>query len=369
MHQKKQPLGLGKNPVKYHEVIDNPASLNYQIREQVIFPTLFPLLTKYLGEHEAPIVDVGSGTGSLTARLTRTFPGRVSGFDVSEQFLAFAKSHYPDIPFDTMRHPLGGGFNAQHVHSHLVLHCVDEVEAHVEQLIDVTEPNGYLFITIPHPDHFKERLIHKNRTQESLIAHVGEAQMLYFRRTLQWYEQMFRRLGVHVIEKQECFARSTETDALQKYVHDPHFIVYVLQKPNTIVDTALMTHRDTGKVLLLTRSKHLKRFPGAKSLLSEMRHEQVVDGHHSIAQGIKYRIGITVDYVSPYQIGSMQVKHKHASYTQHGQVNLYAAQFSGPLPDLKRGNYSDAVLIPPRRLKPFGGACTQMAYNFLQDRA
>lgn len=364
-----QPLGEGKNPIHYMELIDTPKSLGYQIRKQVIFPTLFKLIEETIDGSETPLIDVGSGTGSLTDELRTHVGGFVSGTDISPGFITLSKKNHPTIPFYQMESQVPVGLSMHHVNSHLVLHCVKEVEKHVEQLIDITEPNGYLCITVPHPDYFKASTISPDKEHEVCNVTIeGTAQLTYYRRSLSWYENLFKRLGVTIVKQQGCLASPNAPQHLDYYKTNPSFVVYVLQKKLYSIDTALVTQAGTGKTLLLKRAPHLEEFPGTESLFSRRQATPGIKRIDNLVQGMHERVGITPDYVSPYKLASITVKHKHKNYTRHARVHLWAVQISNQQPKVQPQFYTHAQFISPINLKPEGGACTFLAHEYIQSR-
>ncbi len=365
-----QWLGKGNNPLKYMETIDVPRSEGYQIREQVIFPTLFALVDEVTGNTGTPLFDVGSGTGSLTARLSNRLDRLVEGADISRRFVDLAKDHHPQQRFYRIGHKLPVGYGLHYAHLHLVLHCTPKPDKLLEDIADATEPNGYVFVTIPHPDHYKRSvLVPAGEKEGAYIVSVGSAKMTYYHRHIETHERLFAQAGLQIVAKRACYAPASAPKTLDKYKQEAGFIVYALQKKVDVVDTGLVMHSGTGKILLLTRALDDDKFPGVKSLFSVRRAHPDEHGPENLARGLNRRLGMAPDYIAPRKLGSLLVKHKHASTTQYADVNLYAVKISGNVPTISNKYYATSELIPKSALRPFGGACTRLGYEFLRSHA
>jgi trans-aconitate methyltransferase len=361
-----QLLGRGNNPIQYMELIDSVGGEGWLIRERVIFPVLFQLMHETLKDSQAPIMDYGAGTGSLTERLTRELGEGVEGVDVSTTFVRLAQATYPHIPF----HMLKGvpGYSMYNANAHLVLHCTPEPEKVLEAMADSVEPNGHAFVTVPHADYFKAavRRAHPNKKQY-VVTVGGKAKMTYYPLSISAYETLFEQAGFVITAKRYCQAPADSPAILEKYKRQPRFVVYALQKKEDIVDTALIMHADTGKVLLLTRSLQDDKFPGAKSLFS-VRRASGQDGPGNLARGIQARLGVRPNHIGTHPLGSLRVRHRHQTRLQYANVHLYPVRVQGSLDIIQNEYYAGSQLVTPASIRPFGGACTQLAYEFFRSR-
>jgi SAM-dependent methyltransferase len=91
------------------------------------------------------VLDVGCGTGTLTAELVRRVgAGSVTAVDPSEQFVAAARARHPDVAIrraTAEKLPFAGGtFDA--VLAQLVLHFVPDPVAGVKEMARVTKRGG-----------------------------------------------------------------------------------------------------------------------------------------------------------------------------------------------------------------------------------
>jgi SAM-dependent methyltransferase len=363
-----QLLGRGNNPLYYAELIDGVGSEGRMIREKVIFPTLFSLMRQTLGDHAVPLLDYGSGTGSLTEQLSRRLGLLVEGVDVSARFVRLAQAAYPHLRFykTSMKRPVGYGMH--NANAHLVLHCTPHPEEVLENMADCLEPDGHAFVTVPHADYFKATQLRENPGKKAYVVKVGDkAMMTYYPLTPLEYENLFKRAGFTVVAKRSCVASKDSPPELAKYKKQAWFIVYALQKKEDTVDTALIMHADTGKVLLLTRALNDDKFPGAKSLFSVRRAAGIADGPSSLAQALPARLGIQPQYISPHPLGSLRAKHRHGTQLQHAKVNLYAVKIHGSVPGIRNAYYDSSQLVSPMSIRPSGGACTQLAYEFFRS--
>jgi SAM-dependent methyltransferase len=100
---------------------------------------VFLLLNPRSGER---ILDVGCGTGQLTARISAS-GARVVGIDSSGEMIRQARANYPEGDFrvaDVTNFSLGERFDA--VFSNAALHWVTEPEAAVEHIAAHLKPGG-----------------------------------------------------------------------------------------------------------------------------------------------------------------------------------------------------------------------------------
>lgn len=361
--QNNQILGNKRNAILYANHVDTVGSEGWQIRNYVIFPKLFKLMNATIST-SAPIIDIGSGTGSLT-KLIKTNVGQyVEGVDISKNFVALSKKLAPDIPFHVTGQNTLSGYGMHTTNLHLVLHCVKDAEDVIEKVSDLTMADGYVFATLAHPEYFKKSAVSANPNQKSYSLTIGDhAEMTYYYRTLEEYEAIFNKYGLQTVSKHECLAPADAPNNLHKYKKKPYFIIYVLQKKIDIINTALIIEAESGKIGLFTRSANDDKFPGVKSMFSA---KQLTQNDHALSTEMKKRIGITPSYISNNPIGSILAKHKHANRVQYAKVNLYAVKSYDNL-IMKNNKYYDTLdLVTPAKIKPYGGACTQLAYNFLQ---
>lgn len=106
------------------------------------------------------LLDVGCGTGRFAVLAAERLGARVWGVDVSAEMLREAKSRpgaggvgwrqadATSLPFKD------GWFDA--VHSHLVLHLVDDVRAAAGEMARVLQPGGRVAVGTFAPEHFRE---------------------------------------------------------------------------------------------------------------------------------------------------------------------------------------------------------------------
>jgi trans-aconitate methyltransferase len=100
---------------------------------------LMELLNPQPGER---ILDVGCGTGQLTAEIARS-GATIAGLDKSADMLAEARKNYPDLAFvlgDAASFHFPGQFDA--VFSNAALHWVKDAEGAVESIAQALRPTG-----------------------------------------------------------------------------------------------------------------------------------------------------------------------------------------------------------------------------------
>jgi trans-aconitate 2-methyltransferase len=118
------------NPTLY----DGNLSFVWKYGESVI-----KLLDPQPGEK---ILDLGCGTGHLTARIAQT-GAEVYGIDSSEEMIGVARGNYPDIPFhvaDARSFQLDSPVTA--VFSNAALHWIPEAETVAVQVYDSLQSGG-----------------------------------------------------------------------------------------------------------------------------------------------------------------------------------------------------------------------------------
>ncbi|HEX5227890.1 MAG TPA: methyltransferase domain-containing protein [Bryobacteraceae bacterium] len=104
---------------------------------------LLDLLAPQPGER---ILDLGCGTGQLTAEIARR-GAKVTGLDQSEDMLDEARKNFPEIPFlvgDAARFSFPEPFDA--VFSNAVLHWVKDAEGAAASMARALRPGGRLVV-------------------------------------------------------------------------------------------------------------------------------------------------------------------------------------------------------------------------------
>lgn len=119
------------------------------------------LLTLIAVREDLEVVDLGCGTGELTAKLQQYLPGsRVLGVDSSHQMLKRAQAHanlYLGFVLDDLATLLG---EWDLVFSHAALQWVEDHSSLFAQLWSCLRPDGQLAVQMPsNHDHLTHRLI------------------------------------------------------------------------------------------------------------------------------------------------------------------------------------------------------------------
>jgi len=112
---------------------------------------LAPLLVKLVGVCDGDaVLDVGSGTGALTAALATAAPsGRIVGIDPAEAYVSFARARLREAPGDRVRFEVGdaqrlrfGAGSFDRTLALLVLNFVPDPGRALDEMVRVTRPGG-----------------------------------------------------------------------------------------------------------------------------------------------------------------------------------------------------------------------------------
>ena len=120
---------------------------------QAIWPQEQALLARYGLSDDCQILDVGCGTGEISARLARHYGGaRVTGIDVLAGPLTIARGRYPDVAgrlgfevADAFDLPFADSSFDLSVCRHM-LQAVPDPDKVLTELIRVTRPGGWLHV-------------------------------------------------------------------------------------------------------------------------------------------------------------------------------------------------------------------------------
>lgn len=121
--------------------------------------------------HES-IIEFGSGNGAAAFRmaaLTRLKGGRVRGYDISRDMVAYAERHYPShenanlafFPLDNPTFSHTGIENADLITSFCVFHLVEQPDAILKNMFSALRSGGKIIISYPirHPGPFKNAYV------------------------------------------------------------------------------------------------------------------------------------------------------------------------------------------------------------------
>ncbi len=176
------------------------------------------------------VVDLGCGTGELTARLAEALPGStVTGLDNSPEMLERAAAHArPGLDFALGSiETLDGDWDL--IFSHAALHWVPDHPALISRLLALLRPGGQLAVQLPsNHNHLTHQLIANIAGKEPFRAALGGwhraipvlgidayADLLYAHggRDLTVFEKVYP----HVLESADALADWTSGTALVPY--------------------------------------------------------------------------------------------------------------------------------------------------------
>jgi ubiquinone/menaquinone biosynthesis C-methylase UbiE len=118
-----------------------------------IWPQEEPLFSRYRLPESARILDVGCGTGEVSARVARLYASAtITGIDVLEGPLAIARTRYPDVAA-RVNFESGDAFHLHFADATFdltvcrhVLQAVPDAERVLAELKRVTKPGGWMHI-------------------------------------------------------------------------------------------------------------------------------------------------------------------------------------------------------------------------------
>lgn len=114
----------------------------YSAKHSFVWERGTDLLDLLAPQRDEKILDLGCGTGQLTARIAES-GARVVGIDSSPEMIAEARKNYPELEFvmaDARDFQLGEPFNA--VFSNAVLHWIPEPERVVQAISEALVTGG-----------------------------------------------------------------------------------------------------------------------------------------------------------------------------------------------------------------------------------
>jgi trans-aconitate 2-methyltransferase len=193
------------------------------------------------------VVDLGCGTGELTARLAERLPGsEVLGIDSSPEMLARAEAlARPGLRFERRAiEEVRGAWDL--VFSHAAIHWVDDHAALVPRLLGLVRPGGQLAVQLPsnhgHPAH---ALIAEVAGEEPFRTGLGgwirQAPVL---RIDQYAELLFAHGGRELTVFEKVYPHVlADTGALADWTTGTALVPYFERLPEELRDPFLERYR------------------------------------------------------------------------------------------------------------------------------
>lgn len=169
-------------------------ALHYQDQHSYVWrlgASLVELLRPQAGER---ILDIGCGTGQLTAEIAKS-GAIVVGLDSSEEMLRQARRNYPELMFvraDASTFRLDQAFDA--VFSNAALHWVKNAEAAVQSIARVLRPGGRFAAEFGG----KGNIASIQSAFRAVFGPVADARSPWFYPSVGEYSMMLERHGLEV---------------------------------------------------------------------------------------------------------------------------------------------------------------------------
>lgn len=167
------------------------------------------------------ILDIGCGCGFLTNIISKS--NKVTGIDISENFIEYSKKSYPHILF---YHKSIYDFNVKETFNiciaTLVIHTISDISTFFSVVKSILSHKGYLMFIIPHPCFWAEKKIVDfkdygiNEKMYFLPFKINgndeyPSNMIYFHRTLSYYINTAVNSGFDIVKIDELFEKNKNT--------------------------------------------------------------------------------------------------------------------------------------------------------------
>ena len=153
------------------------------------------------------ILDVGCGTGHLTAKIAEA-GAEMLGIDASQAMIERARSNYPLLRFevlDALEMDLGGQFDA--VFSNAALHWITKPEIAVSKIFDALKPGGRFVAEFGGEGNISTIIAAIHRACEQVGAPVTSDDSWYFPSVFE-YSRLLEHAGF-TVESAHLFDRPT----------------------------------------------------------------------------------------------------------------------------------------------------------------
>jgi trans-aconitate 2-methyltransferase len=194
------------------------------------------------------VIDLGCGTGELTARLAEALPGSlVTGIDSSSEMLERAKKQErTGLRFaQGSIESVDGEWDL--VFSHAAIQWVDDHQSLIPRLLGLLRPGGQLAVQLPsNHDHISHTLIVEIACEEPFRAALGGWTRRSPVLSLQAYAELLYRAGVdEMVVFEKVYAHVLESsDALADWTSGTALVPYFERLPDSLHEPFMQRYRE-----------------------------------------------------------------------------------------------------------------------------
>lgn len=204
------------------------------------------------------VIDLGCGTGALTARLAAMLPESVVlGIDASAEMLAAAPTAVPGLGFERRAIEQASG-DYDLVFSHAALQWLDDHESLIPRVFALVAPGGQFAVQVPsNQDHPAHRVLGEVGAEEPFVTALGGWQRVSTVLGIERYAEILFGLGATgIVAMERVYPHvMADADALLHWARGTAMTPYIARLPDDLraefaerYREALWTRYPTGPV-------------------------------------------------------------------------------------------------------------------------